>query len=232
MAISRNIKSMSDDIQHLKDEVHNLDVEIPAHTSGDAGKYLGVDSSGNLAFSKVPDELPPTTSATAGQILALDSNKAPEWVNNYNLNYSETEINTGKKWVDGKDIYSISINYVFPIIENMGNIQISTISTGLNIIKVDKILSNSSGTSITSDYLSLMYNNVSGSVTIIAVPNSLSEGKAIAIIYYTKPTPSALTSGDPNRSEPETREADPEIIEEPEQVEEPVVKKTTRKSTK
>ena len=55
--------------------------------------------------------LPATTSATAGQILGLvGNNKTPTWINDPspNWDYSETEVNTGQKWIDGKDIYSIS----------------------------------------------------------------------------------------------------------------------------
>ena len=224
MAISRNIKSMSDDIQHLKDEVHNLDVEIPSHTSGDSGKYLGVGSSGNLAFSKVPDELPPTTSATAGQILALDNDKAPEWVDNYNLNYSESEIDTGIKWINGKNIYIKAYSGTTPSIAD--NLFLEDYNTNEYLFGfVTTYQSSGARTSF------LLYSSTNR--PYFAVTSSNIDTKYNAIVYYTKPTPAALTSGDPNRSEPETREAEPELIEEPEQVEEPVeVKKTTRKSTK
>lgn len=102
---STNIKVMSEEIQHLKNEVHNLDVEIPAHPATDVGKYLGVSADGSLAWSDVPSDLPDTTLASAGQILALDSNKDPEWSDNYKLNYSLTEIKTGKTWLNNLDVY-------------------------------------------------------------------------------------------------------------------------------
>ena len=216
---STNIKVMSEEIQHLKNEVHNLDVEIPAHPSTDVGKYLGVAADGSLAWSKVPDELPPTTGATAGQILTLDSDKNPEWANNYNLNYSETEINTGRKWIDGKDIYCKVYTGNYGEISSTTNFEIESNFT-YNIISSYLKSTTSSGYK-----LALVNFGVDPTNKLIAynVSTSYSNGDYTGIIYYTKPTPSALTSSDP------TREAEPEIIEEPE----PETKSTrTKKSTK
>ena len=228
MPNSRNIKTMSDEIQHLKDEVHNLDVEIPTHTSGDSGKYLGVDSSGDLAFSNVPNELPPTTGATAGQILALDNDKAPEWVNNYNLNYSETEHLTGQKCIDGKDVYMITFSGNTPDSETNYislNLTYDTIISfcgvylfsNQNYRDLNRVFQVSSINAKTALYL---YKGPDS--TTYNIPFTLT-------VFYTKPTLSALTSGDPNR---EALEETRELIEEPEQAEEPVTKKSTRKSTK
>ena len=226
---STNIKVMSEEIQHLKNEVHNLDVEIPAHPATDAGKYLGVAADGSLAWSKVPDELPPTTGATAGQILALDSNKAPEWANNYNLNYSETEINTGKKWIDGKEIYLKVVTGTF---ETSGLINLGITVDELIDIRgmMDFPDTNFQRVFITGcDWIT---NTVHVSMGVNAskdvIVNLSGDNTNLDYeftLYYTKPTPtpSALTSSDPNR------EAEPEIIEEPE----PETKSTrTKKSTK
>ena len=217
---STNIKVMSEEIQHLKNEVHNLDVEIPDHPATDAGKYLGVAADGSLAWSKVPDELPPTTGASAGQILALDNNKAPEWVDNYNLNYSETEINTGKKWIDGKNIYIRAFGGNLPIITETG-------SQTLIVQEVDSIINSHCVTFTTTGGVGtvrpLRYLKSSTHFYVESVGSTYSEGAYQGFIEYTKPTPSALTSSD------HTREAEPEIIEEPE----PETKSTrTKKSTK
>ena len=223
---STNIKVMSEEIQHLKNEVHNLDVEIPAHPSTDAGKYLGVAADGSLAWSKVPDELPPTTGATAGQILALDNDKEPEWANNYNLNYSETEINTGKKWVDGKDIYCKTITGDIPVLTESYNGNIEAISIDNLINSYGYLKKSGSGIYNINCYRSsYIYSTIrysSGNI-VLSCGTAFSEFSFYAVIYYTKPTPSALTSSDP------TREAEPEIIEEPETE----TKSTrTKKSTK
>ena len=218
---STNIKVMSEEIQHLKNEVHNLDVEIPAHPSTDAGKYLGVAADGSLAWSKVQDELPPTTGAAAGQILALDNNKVPEWVNNYNLNVSGTETDTGYT-INGNKIYSKRYT--------------GTLTTqGSDVLDSNINLVNAIGVIKTSEYIHFINNYISSAMnsrvfeSIASGTVSIAYGATFAscdydiILYYTKPTQSALTSSDP------TREAEPEIIEEPE----PETKSTrTKKSTK
>ena len=216
---STNVRVIADNVKKLEKQINDLDVEIPSHGVGDAGKYLGVDSSGDLAFSNVPNELPPTTGAAAGQILALDNDKAPEWVNNYNLNYSETEINTGKKWIDGKDIYSRVFSGTLPVISQTTNVDISSEFSADVILDVALFV--------------IIYSNIRKLPSAIdyAINSSLLRAQSITttysecnyytIVYYTKPTPAALTSSDP------TREAEPEIIEEIE------TKSTrTKKSTK
>lgn len=224
---STNIKVMSEEIQHLKNEVHNLDVEIPDHPATDAGKYLGVAADGSLAWSKVPDELPPTTGASAGQILALDNNKAPEWVDNYNLNYSVNEQDTGMKWIDGESVYmrvlsgtlpEVTASGAFTIAENMNiNLLYASGVVLLDGFQLAIPYFNSSNT------CGLRIRNADKILQAYLSSTAFSERPYRFIIYYTKPTPSALTSSDP------TREAEPEIIEEPETE----TKSTrTKKSTK
>ena len=231
---STNIKVMSEEIQHLKNEVHNLDVEIPAHPSTDVGKYLGVVADGSLSWSKVPDELPPTTGATAGQILALDNNKAPEWIDSYNLDYSEIEHNTNQKWINGKDIF----RKVLVIPEDTEATTSPVDKTAYLGEDIETLISyhgvvTRGGQSpviydLSSNYASSnnsksRYTNENKTFTVSLTFSSGYFGGAFIIAYYTKPTPSALTSSDP------TREAEPEIIEEPE----PETKSTrTKKSTK
>lgn len=216
---STNIKVMSEEIQHLKNEVHNLDVEIPAHPSTDEGKYLGVASDGSLAWSKVPDELPATTEASAGQILALDSNKAPIWLDNYNLNISTIETDTGYT-IGGEKVYSKRYT--------------GTLTTqGSDVLDSDINLVNAIGVIKTSEYIHFINNYISSAMnsrvfeSITSSNVSIAYGASFAsceydiVLFYTKPTSSALTS-----PTPETRETDPE--------EEPVVmtKTTRKKSTK
>lgn len=138
---STNPRIMADNIKRLESEIHNLDSEIPSHDVGDAGKYLGVDNSGDLAFSDVPNELPPTTGATAGQILALDSEKAPAWVDNYNLDYSTNEVNTGVKWIDNKNIYK----KVFHFTENINGSHDHNISNFGDLVKCNLVCKRADG---------------------------------------------------------------------------------------
>lgn len=50
--------------------------DIPEHTSTDAGKVLGVNNSGNLAWVEV---LPEYTSSDAGKVLGIDENGNLAW---------------------------------------------------------------------------------------------------------------------------------------------------------
>lgn len=49
-------------------------IRIPDYTSGDRGKFLGIDNTDHVVWDDVPNELPGVTSADAGKILAVDSN--------------------------------------------------------------------------------------------------------------------------------------------------------------
>lgn len=206
---SNNIEIIRDNLKELDQKIENLDVEIPDHTSGDSGKYLGVTSDGSLAFSKVPDELPATTGATAGQILTLDSNKDPEWADNYNLDFSETETNTGRKWIDGKDIYSIVVNGQYPEItaasnQIIGNLIFDTILSA----DLFHILSNM--TYHANNIVS--FNKSNNNITVSNVATQYSECYYTLIVYYTKPAPETLTSPSPDsRSIEEEPEPETEV---------------------
>ena len=80
---SKNIKIIADNIRALENRVNELDVEIPPHTSTDSGKVLAVDSEGELEWKTEYPYAPPAYSSTE-------------------------EVNTGQKWIDGKDIYMVT----------------------------------------------------------------------------------------------------------------------------
>ena len=106
---STNIKVISEEIQRLKDQVHAIDVEVPDPSDATDGQILSVDD-GKYVISD--PELPARTAASTGDVLGLVGEaKTPGWVTSYNLNYSETEVATGQKWIDGKDVYAITIEY-------------------------------------------------------------------------------------------------------------------------
>ena len=125
MIDSNNIEIMRDNLKELDQKIENLDVEIPAHTSGDAGKYLGVDSSGDLEFSR---PIPATTEADEGKVLTVNSSGVPAFETPLpgNKNYSETEIDTGYKWINGKPIYMRSFTGITPDTE--GNFTFGVVS--------------------------------------------------------------------------------------------------------
>ena len=165
------------------------------------------------------DLLPSRSTATTGQILKLTGeNKTPAWADEYSYTppaYSETEVNTGQKWIDGKDIYSLTIVKDIPTLETAGNVAFTPITIGLNIKKIEYVVLNTSGSCYKVNNL-LYYNNANGVITVYSLPTSYSEGKIIVVLEYTKPDPS-----------PETRDDNTE--EAPEEVKET---KTRKKTTK
>lgn len=168
--------------------------------------------------------LPATTSATTGQILKLTGeNKTPTWSDEYSYTppaYSETEVNTGQKWIDGKDIYTKCINTSFP--NSSGGKEVGAINCD-TLIQAYVTLVSTAGTKVS------IFGG--GTITItntgqgaIATSNTTYQGQnCICVFVYTHPNP-----------EPETREDDPSkdvTNYDPEQ--EPETKTTrTKKSTK
>ena len=162
------------------------------------------------------DLLPSRSTATTGQILKLTGeNKTPSWADEYSYTppaYSETEVNTGQKWIDGKEIYSIVLQGKTPDAETP-NITI--------LLSFDQIV-------LTEPYVVLAdqirpfsgiisyYAKPDGSGIVIVRPTSVGYQDAdfYMIVNYTKPDPA-----------PETREDDTEPEPEPEE------KKTIRKKT-
>lgn len=63
--------------------IESINSELPAYSSADEGKFLGVVSNGSLVFADVPNEVPTPTSADAGKVLTVDSNGAWELKNQY-----------------------------------------------------------------------------------------------------------------------------------------------------
>ena len=169
-------------------------------------------------FSKISgDLLPSRSTATTGQILKLTGeNKTPSWADEYRYAppaYSETEVNTGQKWIDGKDIYCLVIKGSFPEITSTSNVVIATITnieTITNLI-VETTTSDLSTTSI--NRFTNSRNSSNGNIGLNGVITAYSEGSYILIISYTKPDPA-----------PETRDDDT-----PEEVKET---KTRKKTTK
>ena len=98
--------------------------------------------------------------------------------------YSTTEVNTGVKWVDGKDIYCITLTGQFPEITATTNIDLGELA-------IDKLLSVSLTTKGASNkYLVnpvTVFSN--GTVRVYSVAVTNSEEFYSCILYYTKPDP-------------------------------------------
>lgn len=152
---------MAENIVHLRDEIAAVDAKT----------------------------LPATTTATTGQILKLTGEtKTPAWADEYSYTppaYSTTEVNTGQKWIDGRDIYRIVLTGTFPEITTNTNVPLGTIDTNLRILNYNFILKGSSD-------LNILINNIrfyapsSGLVQINTVSSSYSEADYICILDYVK----------------------------------------------
>lgn len=77
MAYDENIRIIAEEVERLKNQIHNLDVEIPEHPSTDAGKILSVDSEGDLEWRNETKELPTVSASDEGKILTV--NDDGEW---------------------------------------------------------------------------------------------------------------------------------------------------------
>ena len=167
--------------------------------------------------------LPGTSTATTGQILKLTGeNKTPSWADEYSYTppaFSETEVNTGQKWINGKDIYSRVLHGTFPVISAQASSILASGYEGYILIDVK-------GYALTTSNSVVPANSyIGGSPTISLNVFLQSDGKILAnitpgfseclytiVIYYTKPDPA-----------PETRDDDT-----PEEVKETKTRKKTQ----
>ena len=157
---SKNIQTIADNIRSLENQINALDVEIPPHASADAGKILAVDSEGDLEWREETQYIPPA--------------------------YSAEEVNTGQKWIDGKDIYSKAFTGDFSEItqtgiQNIGNADIDT------IIHLEGFISTSSKNSYLPSPMSI--NKSTRAVLFQSISATYSLGNYIATMLYTKPDP-------------------------------------------
>ena len=136
------------------------------------------------------DLLPSRSTARTGQILKLTGeNKTPIWADEYSYTppaYSTTEVNTGQKWIDGKDIYCLILTGDIGVMESSGNVSVPFVSDN-NIILFDGYLEDVSKTIVSKRY-SCGY-HLNQTFYFYSVATTFSEGTYYIIVYYTKPDP-------------------------------------------
>lgn len=164
---SKNIQILADNVRALEKQIHTLDVEIPSHAASDSGKILAVDSDGDLEWRNETPYIPPA--------------------------YSTEEVNTGQKWIDGKDIYALVIDDTFPIIESASNVLVATIPDAESIIDVVSIIK-ITGANIINRYYHI-FNPSTKELNMANVATSYSERNYSIIIRYTKVTESKSKKG-------------------------------------
>ncbi len=135
--------------------------------------------------------LPEVTSADNGKLLGVVNGKwnkmdAPSG----GVDYSTTEQNTGRKWIDGKDIYQKT--YAIDITSSQtGTVLISDYDY---IVNIDAVLNNEFFafpifTLSSSSYLVAFVDKETNLLTVMRDNDSKHVGIAYVTMYYTKPTP-------------------------------------------
>lgn len=100
--------------------------------------------------------------------------------------FSTSEVKTGQKWIDGKDIYCIVFNNTMPEILSTQNVAFDSGIIGANVICKIGDFKNIYDYSVTLA-LSITYNAINGQMAILNVTTSYSEKDYYIIMYYTKP---------------------------------------------
>lgn len=153
------------------------------------------------------DLLPSRSTATTGQILKLTGeNKTPAWADEYSYTppaYSETEVNTGRLWVDGKEVFEKAVVFTFPVLEAQGNVTLDPIETNLNLISLELLAQISSG-NYNKPLYTYYYAPSTGVLGISSISTAYSEANGIFLLRYTKPDP------DPETRDDDTPEDEPE----------------------
>lgn len=148
-----------------------------------------ISSTGNTDVNvtvNLPENSIPVDAVTSGDMHAVTSNAVAEA-----LSYSTSEINTGKKYINGKDIYSRTYDFGY-----LPNSTIKTMALSINnleqITKIEGVANKSSGTAIPLPFVNL--NNLSYGVSLSVSQNNIevqtlynySEYFARITIEYTK----------------------------------------------
>lgn len=155
---SKNIQTITDNIRSLDKRIDALDVEIPPHASSDAGKILAVNSDGYLEWRNETQYIPPA--------------------------YSTEEVNTGQKWIDGRDIYCKVINGIFPEITQSASLLILSGLTDIEIIDSIVITTSTANTRAINRYP--VNHTLTGELYLLTVQTAYSEGTYDVVLYYVK----------------------------------------------
>ena len=159
---STNVRIIADNIKKLEKMVKEAGSELPTPGAGDTGKILKVGSHGYELATEY-SYTPPAYSSTA-------------------------EVNTGQKWIDGKDIYVKVLTGKLPEIESTSSQSISGLDSGLTLVDIDGYFDVGTGPSSILHF-TVRYNESNGEIKVGSVQTSYSEASYVIIARYTKPDP-------------------------------------------
>ena len=149
--------------------------------------------------------LPDTSTATTGQILKLTGeNKTPSWADEYSYTppaYSETEVNTGQKWIDGKEIYCVVKEGTTSDTE--GSETLLTVNAN-KILKTEVFIYTNTNTRMGVLPVSTVFAFNDQSIQINKGSTYLNCNYRL-FCYYTKPDPAPETREDDTEPEPEEK---------------------------
>lgn len=139
--------------------------------------------------------------------------------------YSSTEeVNTGQKWIDGKDIYCKYFSGDLPEIVSQTTINLFQIENISRLISLNILYVPVSGNTAYNCFNILITS--SNYIQAVSVSSSYSSGTFSGVVYYTKTSPTISNARAVNGTEP----VDKGTGEEPEQ--ETKTTKRTKKTTK
>lgn len=157
----------------------------PASTITSAMIVDGTIQATDIATGVVPTITMTDTDPGEGSPLAANNFIAVYGDDPSNMNYSLTEAKTGATWIDGSPIYKKTID--------LGNMPDSTskqvahnIQNILQIIKLESIMIDGSGSGWTIPYVSVRSVSVEGNNVVVSTAGDLSSFTGYVTIYYTK----------------------------------------------
>ena len=157
---SMNVGVIAENIKKLEVMVKEAGSELPTPGVGDIGKILKVGSDGYELATEYSYTPPAYSSAS--------------------------EVNTGRKWIDGKDIYSKVIVGSFPEITTTGNQYIDTNVSFESPVHMEIFAHRGGFYTEMSNYIVNWYEN-NGSIVLSSVTTTYSEIPYIVVLEYTKP---------------------------------------------
>ena len=158
---SMNVGVIAENIKKLEAMVKEAGSELPTPGAGDTGKILKVGSN--------------------GYELATEYSYTPPA-------YSAEEVNTGRKWIDGRDVYEIVMSGAFPTITETSTQTITGLPSGLTILRIDGMCLRGDGNATNLEHFSITY-QTTGNVIMNNVSATYSEGSYDLIILFVKPAP-------------------------------------------